>query len=94
MCPPSFKDSLVPLTVQAASSNLPNWFPTSRCCLFDDSFVLNMLPRITRDSEDDIGASGILQFLEHLVYVLSLRVISSSTEPYLSLDILTADEDH
>ena len=69
---------------------MQNWFPTSRCCPFADFFVLNVLPRI-RDSSDDIGASGILQFLEHLVYVLSLRVISPSTEPYLSLDILTAD---
>lgn len=56
--------------------------------------MLNVLPRIKMDSADDIGASGILQFLEHLVYVLSLRVISPSTEPYLSLDILTADEDN
>lgn len=81
MCPSSFKVSLAPLTVKAACQNLPDWFPTSRCCLFADSFVLNVLPRITRDSADDIGASGILQFLEHLVDILNLRVISPSTEP-------------
>lgn len=56
--------------------------------------MLNVLPRITRDSADDIGGSGILQFLEHLVDILNLRVISPSTEPSRSLDILTADEDH